>query len=132
MRGDGREETSQFLLWRSLTSTGNDLANMMPIAGTAPKQRPRPANSGVSESVAVDQVHGLTRNCTRKVQAGIKAERQVVDRRRYTAPLKMQPEVGVSITTILVNPGKTGCSRRQIHCASNSLVGFSRPAMSFR
>jgi hypothetical protein len=32
-----------------------------------------------------------------------------------TSPRKMQPEVGVSITTILAKPGNAGFSRCQIH-----------------
>jgi len=49
-----------------------------------------------------------------------------------SAPLWTQPEVVVAINTILLRPGWAGFRIFQIQCISNSLVGFFRPAMSFR
>lgn len=46
---------------------------------------------------------------------------------RYSHPL-----VHVSWMVILVSPGSANRRRCQIHSASTSLVGFSRPATSFR
>ena len=50
----------------------------------------------------------------------------------HRSPRYTHPDVHVSRTTTCDRSGNSGCIRFQIHLASTSLVGFSRPAMSFR
>ena len=50
----------------------------------------------------------------------------------HASPRYTQPEVHVSRTTTCDSSGSAGCTRSQIQRASTSLVGFSRPSISFR
>ena len=54
------------------------------------------------------------------------------NRRQSSSPWYTQPEVQVSLMTTRSSCGRSGFSRRQIQRASTSLVGFSRPSISFR
>src|ERR1700728_3692049 len=54
------------------------------------------------------------------------------DHRRYGSPRYTQPELQVSRTITWESSGSAGVNRSQIHWASTSLVGFSRPSISLR
>ena len=71
------------------------------------------------------------------VETSARQHRDVFARARggrcaHGSPRYTHPDVHVSRTTICDSSGKAGRMRFQIHRASTSLVGFSRPSISFR
>ncbi len=94
-----------------------------PIAGLAQESFPHP-------KVSVNAPSGASKSQPSRRQFDLASAlifRTDVYSPRYTARA-----VQVSATTTSVNNGSLGFSFRQIHAATTSLVGFSRPEILFK